>query len=529
MEGWVAMTLHRSHVRVVLVLGVAVCALAQRPGGFGGRGGFGAVRQPAKLLDQFDKDGKGYLNAAERKAAREYLAQNSWSRTGGFGRSRFGGVASGQPPTAGPKLSPADVKSYSSADLLYDPKVLRTLFLQFEEADWERELADFKNTDVEVPATLIVDGRTYRDVGVHFHGNTSYSNVPEGYKRSMNLSVDLVNKDQRVYGYRTIHLLNSAADQTFLRTVLYMQVARSYIPAPKANYVRLVINGESWGVYQNVQQFNTDFTAEFFGTKGGARWKVPGSPNGRGGLAYIGDDPAPYKRIYEIKSKDDPKSWADLITLCRVLNQTPPEQLEKALEPILDVDGALRFLAVDKALINNDGYWTRASDYDIYEDDKGRFHVVPYDSNETFRPTEGFGGGPWGGGGGGLVTLDPYAGASDPNKALLYRLLSAPVLEERYLSYLRDIAEKWLDWNRIGLLAEQYQALIAPDVQSDNRKLASTEAFTKGLSVDGQGGGYGPIAYPGMSLKSFVEQRRAYLLNYPDIKKLARQTRRGSL
>ena len=73
----------------------------------------------------------------------------------------------------------------------------------------------------------------------------------------------------------------------------------------------------------NAQQFNKDFVKEWFGTTKGARWKVPGSPDGRGGLNYLGEDAAAYKRIYEIKTKDDPKSWADLIQLCKVLNETP--------------------------------------------------------------------------------------------------------------------------------------------------------------------------------------------------------------
>ena len=57
------------------------------------------------------------------------------------------------------------------------------------------------------------------------------------------------------------------------------------------------------------------------------------------------------------------KDWEALVALCKVLNQTPPGRLEAALTPILDIDGVLRFLAVDNVLINGDGYWTRASDY----------------------------------------------------------------------------------------------------------------------------------------------------------------------
>ena len=72
-----------------------------------------------------------------------------------------------------------------------------------------------------------------------------------------------------------------------------------------------------------------------------------------------------------------------------MLNQTPPEQLEKAARPMLDIEGALKFLALDKALINNDGYWIRMSDYSIYQEVNGRFHVIPHDANETLQAMEG--------------------------------------------------------------------------------------------------------------------------------------------
>ena len=78
--------------------------------------------------------------------------------------------------------------------------MLRTLFLEFENADWEKELADFKNTDVEVPAKLTVDGKTYPDVGVHFHGMSSFMMVEEGRKRSLVLSLDFIHPDQALGG-----------------------------------------------------------------------------------------------------------------------------------------------------------------------------------------------------------------------------------------------------------------------------------------------------------------------------------------
>ncbi len=551
--------------RLVCGAWLASCAFAQPgPPGFGPPGfpgGRGGVMEDTKLVGQFDKDGDGRLNADERKAAREHLAAQP--RRGPFGRGgrgpggpppfgpggpppefergapppfppggprpEFGrggppfgpgGPGRGEPmppPVPGKKLSPADVKSYRD-EPIYERKALRTLFLEFENADWEKELADFYRTDVEVPAKLTVDGKAYPNVGVHFRGMSSYMMVPEGRKRSLNLSIDFVHKNQRLNGYRTLNLLNSNGDPTFLRAVLFLEIARSYIAAPAANYMRVVINGENWGVYVSAEQFNTDFVRQWFGTATGARWKVPGSPGGRGGLAYLGDDPAPYKRIYEIKSKDDRESWAALIGLCKTLNETPPERLEAALEPILDIDGTLKFLALDKALINSDGYWTRASDYNIYRDAKGRFHLIPHDANEALRPPEGPGRFRRSGGDG--LDLDPFAGAEDPNKALLHKLLAVPALRARYLGYMRDIAEKWLTWDRLGAMAREYQSVIAADVAEDTRKLYSTEAFTSGVAADApERTGFRGPGPPAMSLKRFVEGRRSYLLSHPEIVK----------
>lgn len=684
------------------------------PGGFGPGPGGPGMGQEIELVDQFDKNSDGWLNTTERKAAKEHLgkqrAEGQGRRfgPGGPGGPPFGprGSAGEQPaPKPGQKVSAAEVKSHEGKPL-YAPDVLRTVFLEFESPEWEKELETFHGTDVDVPAKLTVDGKSYHDVGVRFRGMTSYMMVGTGYKRSLNLSVDMAHEGQNVLGHRTLNLLNSHEDPTFLRTVLSLQIAREYFPAPKANFVRVVINGESWGVYVNAEQFNKDFVKEWFDSTKGARWKVPGNPGGRGGLEYLGEDSKEYKSIYEIKSKDEPKSWARLIQLCRVLNETPVDHLEQALAPILDLDGALKFLAWDNALANGDGFWTRASDYNLYLDEKGRFHLIPHDANETFNtgggpggrggpggpgmrgfgpgmflapqmvaqadttgdekvskaefndmarawfakldqdqrgsvnqqqfsenlasilpPPQGPGGsgpppgmgrgfgpamfigpalftaadeskdgsvteaelagafgkwfadwdtsksgllseedirdglnktipppdfaqgpggfgrgdrrgpgaqGPAGQGGGGRrgfgpggpggpgnggPTLDPLVSADDSRKALASRLLSVPALKARYLGYVRDIAEKWLDWNKLGPVAESYQQMIADELKADTRKDSSYEAFIAGISGETAQAPGGPAGMRRSgSLKSFVEQRRAFLLSHEQVK-----------
>ena len=500
--------------------------MAQPPGFPGGGppgGGFPGMGGRTKILKEFDKDANGYLNAEERKAARAHLAsQPRRGFGGGFGGRRGGpgGFGGGEARKFEPGLpvKPSDVKPATAA--FYDMGAVRTLFFEFEDADWEKEMAEFYHTDVEVPAQLTVDGKVYPDVGVAFRGATSFMMAPEGGKRSLDVSINFQHDDQRLYGYRSLNLLNASGDPTMMRTALYHYIARQYIPAPKANWVRVVINGENWGVYVNTQQINGDLVKENFKTTKGTRWKVAGSPRGQGGLAYIGDDPAAYKKTYEIKSKDDPKAWQALIHLCKTLRDTAPENLETALAPILDIEGTLKFLAVDKALINNDGFWTRASDYSLYLDPASKFHLIPWDANETLRETEGG----FGRRGGGEqirqnAELDPFAGESDPAKVLLTKLLAVPAIRARYLDYMRDIALNWLNWKKVGPVVAQFQKTINEDLKADTKKLFATDIALRAVTEDDVAPGFGPTAPPRLSLKSFCEQRSKYLLSYPGIKR----------
>lgn len=567
------------------------------PGGFGppgGRGGFGPpgmggpggmMGQERKLVAQFDKDGNGWLNKEERAEARKN-SQAPGSRQGGFGGR--GGRGGEEPASSGAKISPSDIEA-ATGDF-YDPKIVRTLFLNFEGDDWEAEMEAFNNTDVEVPATMIVDGKELKDVGVHFRGMSSFGMVGAGHKRSLNISTDFIHEDQELYGYSTLNLLNSHEDPSFLHTVLYFDVARKYMAAPKANFVRVVINGENWGVYVNAQQFNKTFLKENYGSSKGTRWKVQGSPMGRGGLEYLGDDVSQYERIYSMKSNDDAEAWKKLVNFCKVLNETPADKLEESLKPILDIDEALWFLALENALINSDGYWVRASDYCIYLDGSDKFHIIPHDANETFQPGMGpgmggrggrggfggggggFGGGGFGrgqrppvegeegrprredgppvggegragegrgrggfggpgGGSGGGVTLDPLIALNDASKPLRSKLLAVPSLKQRYLSFVRTIAEDNLEWSKLSPAVDAYATLICPYLEADTRKLSSFDAFKAAVSgeakpvsapAEGVGGGpgFGPMGGrgPRLSLRQFSDERREFLLNHAEVK-----------
>ena len=270
-----------------------------------------------------------------------------------------------------------------------------------------------------------------------------------------------------------------------------------------------------------------------------------------------------------MKSDDGEKEWKALVELCKVLNTTPADQLEEKLKPILDIDETLWFLALDVALINNDGYWVRSSDYSIFRDTKGVFHIIPHDMNEAFhgammggpggrgpggpggRGPGGPGGfGPPGGGPGGPdagpmgpppgpggqpggpgpgpgpggpgfnpggpgrgsngLELDPLVAINDSRKPLRSKLLAVPALKKKYLEYVRQIAENDLDWTKLGPVVAQYRSLIDSEIKADTRKLTSHEAFLR--ATDDSAAEPMAAGGRGIPLKTFATQRRTYLL-----------------
>src|SRR5689334_18798507 len=154
----------------------------------------GAFTPDVKVVDKFDKNGDKRLDADERRAARAALRGVS-----SIPVRRISSAIT----TPGERVTPADVKPVSRRVPVFDPDTIRTIFLQFEDQDWDAELGAFYGTDVEVPATMTVDGQTFKDVGVHYRGNSSYRMVPAGYKHSINLTLDFVHKKQDFGGYNS--------------------------------------------------------------------------------------------------------------------------------------------------------------------------------------------------------------------------------------------------------------------------------------------------------------------------------------
>ena len=494
----------------------------------GGRGGRGGRAQRISVVPKFDKDGDGILNKAERTEARKFVLEQRGGgdrnerpqRSGGDrgGRpQRPDGDRGGRPSTTNrenqkperdfskaERLSPSNQKASKKA--LYDEGILRTLFIITKDDEWKEEMESFYRTDVAVPADLIVDGKLYKDVGLKYRGNSSYFSVSPDLKRSINLYLDHKNEKQKLLGYKTLNLLNGNSDPTFMREVIYSHIARNYIPAFKGNFLKVVINGESWGIYSHIQQYNKDFLKDNFKTRDGVRWKIGAGGGGSGTLRYPGEKKEDFGGFQQ-RTENADDAWKELRQFTKMLDETPIDQLDKKLHDRLDVDGALWSLALE-CVFQDEGYFTRGSDYNLYLDPDGRFHLLQHDGNEVMSIP----GGPGMPSGLRGPELEPFYNADNEDRPLMYKMFQVPHLKARYRHHLKTITEEWISWDKIGPVVNQYAALIREEVKKDVRKHSSYEAFEKGLVESISDG-----RRTKLGLKPFSIGRREFLLNHPEI------------
>jgi len=412
----------------------------------------------------------------------------------------------------------------------YDETVLRTLQLEFSQADWWSQLEANYATDENILATLIVDEQVYADVGVRFRGNTSYQRV-NSEKKPFNIEIDYTYEDQRLMGYKTLNLINCNGDPTFMREVLYSNTCRRQIPSAKANFVILEINGENWGVYANVQQLNRKFIEDWFPSNNGTRWRAQGTMDGGGGdnpgpppggddenpgppagggrppvgneipnagdgggvtngvaaLTWQGSDTTVYEVVYELKNTNQDDPWIPLIQTCDVLNNTSLEELPDVLDTVLNVDRALWMCAFEIIFSDDDGYVNkRGSDYCLYyEPETGRLHLMQYDGNECMSQEA------W----------SLFYREEDAVVPLMSRLMAVDAYRQRYLAHARTILASFLTEESLFGTIDAYHSLIEAEVEADDKKLYSNQAFVSGIE----------------ELKEFVRNRRISLLTNREV------------
>ncbi len=362
------------------------------------------------------------------------------------------GSGSGTPPpgTGSPKWA-------ANFDLLLPETDVVDLQLTFAPGDWIGLLHTWRDKQEKVwtPAALVITGMgddpskpiSLAKVGVRLKGLSSL-NVPSSGP------VDPVGKyplkidfnrfgGPRLFGADKISLSNLIQDRTQLREQLAARVYRAMgVPAPRITFARVHIDGALIGLYALVQPIDKRYLKERFGTAHfgdeGNLYKCVHNTKGVCSLLWKGAAKSDYLLTdacqpgYDdcglvLKTHEDEAAWnhyRDLAHLTDVLTHTPTAHLETELPKVLDVESALRYVAVTFVLSSYDSYLGKSNNFYVYHQTAGpqggRFAVLPWDLDGAYH-------------GGYCVDLaDPTCSGNSAAYPLVGRLLAVPKWQQRF-------------------------------------------------------------------------------------------------
>lgn len=402
----------------------------------------------------------------------------------------------------------------AQAQDFYNIDAIQEIRLIFIQNNWDDLLDSLKNADDQdflIAASAEINGQIFDSVGVKYKGNNSYD--PDNAKNPLHIELDFVQPNQNYLGIKDIKLGNAYSDPSFVREALGYEILGRYADAPRANFTRVWINSQYWGVFVNVESVNKRFARNHFHTGGQNPffkcnpddYDGPGTGGNYPDLVYDSPDSTDYYAQYKLESDH---GWRELLTLMDTLKNHPA-----GLPALLDVDRALWMLAFNNAFVNLDSYTgAYAQNYYLYRDDNGRWLPVVWDINLGFgafpllNPPGGTGGPPL------TLTqmqqLDPLAQAGNPNRPLIRQTLADPVWQRMYLAHLRTLLQENADY---ADRAAGLQAGIAADVQSDPKKFFSYADFQNNLDLSVDGGFAGAV--PGLT--ELMGPRFDYLAAHP--------------
>lgn len=288
-----------------------------------------------------------------------------------------------------PDCSPARGEGLPAGD---DARVfaldrVRTYTLCLEPADWEQLQRNALKKEYE-RAWLFVDGEKIGEVGLRYKGHYTLENCySEGVqtcpKVSMKVKFNEYKAGLNLNGLENLHFDAMHRDTSLMREhIAYYLFRAMNVPAPRTAYARLVVNNKDLGLFTIVEQVDEKFVKKHFGKSAG-------------GNLYKELWPPISNREQALNQLRTNRRAADLLGFIRFgreLALTSPEIRPQIVRERLQVDEAMRFLAVDRTINNRDGITTFYCEdnycgnhnYYLYEDSAKRFWVLPWDVDAVF-------------------------------------------------------------------------------------------------------------------------------------------------
>ena len=209
-----------------------------------------------------------------------------------------------------------------------------------------------------------------------FGGVRSY--LAECQKLSFKLKFDFVDAGERFDGLKRLNLHAASGDASKLRDLMAYQLYRDFgVDAPRAVPARLYVNGAFQGLFIAVEDMDGRY----------ARAHYPEGPNGnlyKEIWPSPGADDASFSAA--LKTNEEVGDVTDFRAFADAVGQSTDATFAADMEPYVEIDSILRYIAVDRALRNWDGImafylpWSPHNFYWYHDDGpEPRFHLIPWD------------------------------------------------------------------------------------------------------------------------------------------------------
>jgi spore coat protein CotH len=236
--------------------------------------------------------------------------------------------------------------------------------------------------------SLTIDGEVLKSVGVRYKGNASFNLMQGSLKRNLKIKIDWTDGDQRYSDVKTLNLNAGGLDPSKLRDALgYAVFRKAGVPSPRTTFaeVTLTVPGkydkEHLGLFTMVEQVNKSFLKDRFRTKKGLLMK----PEGVSSVEYLGVDWIDYESLYRPDDKPLVAQSERVIEFARLVNGSDDKQFRSAIDSYIDVDGFLRFIAVNALIVNLDTLLAMPQNYYLYlHPGNEKFVFFPWDLDISF-------------------------------------------------------------------------------------------------------------------------------------------------
>ncbi|HPS62544.1 MAG TPA: CotH kinase family protein [Bacteroidales bacterium] len=282
---------------------------------------------------------------------------------------------------------------------------------------------------------------TLEDVGFRLRGNLSRYSQKKSFKISFNEYVP----GRKYQGVKKLNLNGEHNDPTLIREKLFYDLwKRAGFPERRTSFVRLYINGSYYGLYTNLEEMDKEWLKQVYTEPDGNLFKCTYPAD----LTYHGPQEQTYKdlqngtvtggRVYDLQTNQEEDDYSRLVQLITILNKPATGTFAQEVATILDVDIALKALALDVATGNWDDYSYNKNNYYLYDDPaRPGFEFITYDPDNTFGVD--WYGIDWG--------KRDYRHWINPSMSLplTQKLLAVPSFFERYTAYIDTITRRVID------------------------------------------------------------------------------------